>query len=140
MVDQKELEVPEESGVGRPREITKRVVQQLEKSFQAGLNISEACVANNVARSTFYDYLKFDPDFSDRINILKTKPQIKAKYNIANAINEGDISTSKWYLEKTSDEFASKNKHEISGSVEHIQIKQEEVMAQVEKMKLVGES
>jgi len=140
MVDEKELEITGESNVGRPREITPAIVQQLERSFQAGLNISEACIANNVNRATFYNYLKFDEAFLDRINILKTKPKIKAKYNIANAINEGDISTSKWYLEKTSDEFANKNKHEISGSVEHIQVKQEEVMAQVEKMKLVGES
>ena len=137
MVSKKDLEVKD---IGRPREITPTVVQQLERSFQAGLNISEACVANNVARSTFYDYLKYDKSFSDRISVLRTKPQIKAKLNIANAINEGDISTSKWYLEKTSDEFAVKNKHEISGSVEHVQVKQEEVMAQVEKMKLVGES
>ncbi len=137
MANKNDLEVKD---VGRPREITPAVVRQLERSFQAGLNISEACVANNVPRSTFYDYLKYDKSFSDRISVLRTKPQIKAKLNIANAINEGDISTSKWYLEKTSDEFAVKNKHEISGSVEHVQVKQEEVMAQVEKMKLVGES
>ena len=137
MASKNKLEIKD---IGRPREITPAIVQQLERSFQAGLNISEACVANNVARSTFYDYLKYDKSFSDRISVLRTKPQIKAKLNIANAINEGDISTSKWYLEKTSDEFAVKNKHEISGSVEHVQVKQEEVMAQVEKMKLVGES
>lgn len=126
--------------VGRPRKITDEVVQKLERSFQAGLSIDQACAANNIARSTFFDYLRKNEDFSHRIKALQIHPQIKAKYNIVNKINEGDINLSKWYLEKTSDEFAVKNTHEVVGQLNHVHTRQEEVMAQVEKMKLVGES
>ncbi|HEM4378942.1 TPA: hypothetical protein U1Y46_000379, partial [Streptococcus suis] len=57
------------------------------------------------------------PQFSDRKELLKQRLKTRAKLNISNAIEDGDVVISKWYLERKDDEFKTKTKLEHDGNV-----------------------
>lgn len=102
--------------MGRPTVMTEAVVSKLEYGFMKGLNITECCHYANISRPAFYDYLEKNPDFSNRIEELRTNPSTKAKLNVVEAIENGDTDLSKWWLErKNRDEFSVKQ--EIAADV-----------------------
>jgi len=93
--------------VGRPKAITKNHIQKLEEAFTRGYSDPQACIYADVKISTFYDYCKANPDFSDRKEELKKRIDIKAKEVMINQIEAGDKESSKWWLErKCKDEFS----------------------------------
>jgi hypothetical protein len=60
-----------------------------------------------------YDYCNKYPEFSERKETLKKQPSVKAKLNVTEAIEQGDVDLSKWYLErKNKDEFSLKQQIE----------------------------
>ena len=99
----------EEKKVGRPTVMTEAMIGKLEMLFAQGLSDREACLIADINPSTLYDYCNEHPDFSERKELLKDKPKIQAKLNVAEAIENKDIDMSKWYLErKAKEEFSAK--------------------------------
>ena len=95
--------------VGRPTVVTPEVVAKLEYGFMRGMNDTEACLYADISRSAFYDYCNKNPEFTDRKEELKKQPSVKAKLNVTEAIEQGDVDLSKWYLERRNkDEFSLK--------------------------------
>ncbi len=81
--------------------MTKDTVAKLEIAFSIGANVSEACLIAGISRDTYYNYLRKNPEFSDRSNLLRHTPVLAAKKRIYDAIvNENDTSTAKWLLER----------------------------------------
>lgn len=104
--------------MGRPRKITKEVVGKLEYAFMKGFNISEACDYAEISRDTYYEKLKQSKEFSDKMDRAKTNLQRRAKINLAEAIEGGDLNESKYYLErKCKDEFSIKQEINLSGEI-----------------------
>ena len=98
--------------------MTKEVVGKLEYGFMKGLNDAECCLYANISRQALYDYCRKHPEFSDRKEVLKRQPSVKAKMNITEAIESGDVDLSKWYLERrNSDEFSRKQQIEADVKV-----------------------
>ena len=92
---------------GRPTKMTTEVVLKLEQAFLIGANDSLACSYAGISRNTFYEYLKKNPNYQDRIDDLRNMPKLKALQTVENKIH--DIDTAKWYLErKMKEEFASR--------------------------------
>lgn len=103
-------------GAGRHTVFTPEVVGKLELGFAKGLNKTECCKFAGISRDSLYEYLKTHPKFSDRIEVLQSHPSMKAKINIADRIEKGDIELSQWYLERRNrDEFSLKQ--EVSAAV-----------------------
>ena len=103
---------------GRPTVMTDKVVGKLELGAMAGLNKTEMCEYAGISRDALYEYLKRNPDFADRIEVLKSHPSVRAKINVSDRIEKGDVELSKWYLErKNRDEFSVKQQSEVSVSV-----------------------
>ena len=101
---------------GRPTVMTDEIVGKLEYGFMKGLNVTECCHYADISRTAFYDYLEKNPEFTDRIEELKSSPSTKAKLNVVEAIENGDTDLSKWWLErKNKDEFSTKQ--EVSADV-----------------------
>jgi hypothetical protein len=99
----------EEKKVGRPTVMTEAMIGKLEMLFAQGLSDREACLIADINPSTLYDYCNEHPDFSERKELLKDKPKIQAKLNVAEAIENKDVDMSKWYLErKAKEEFSPK--------------------------------
>lgn len=106
--------------MGRPRKITKEVVGKLEYAFMRGFNISEACDYAAISRDTYYEKLKQSKEFSDRMERAKTNLQRKAKLNLAESIESGNLDESKYYLErKCKDEFSVKQEINVAGKINH---------------------
>ena len=111
---------------GRPKKITKKILQKLEQGFLYGLSDREACLYADIAPSTLYNYCNEHPEFSERKEELKNRPKIRAKLNIVRAMEKGDVDVSKWYLErKAKDEFGNSQKIEHSGSIDILEAAKE---------------
>jgi hypothetical protein len=97
---------------GRPEKIKELELQKLETAFKMGCNNSEACSYAEIPESTFYEYLKKNPMFSDKIVGWKRNPILKAKHTIYK--NLDDAKTAQWYLErKCKEEFSTQSKLEL---------------------------
>lgn len=104
----------QETKVGRPALITENVVNKIKEGFSQGFSVDNTCIWANISKQTFYDYCKKHPEFLDYCKSLQKKPLIKSILVINKALNDGDISTAKWYAErKAKDEFSLRN--EITG-------------------------
>lgn len=103
---------------GRPTVMTDDLVNKMEYGFMMGLNVTECCNYANISRQTFYKWLEKNPDFSDRMEELRSNPSTTAKLNVVEAIKNGDTDLSKWWLErKNKDEFSLKQ--EVSADVKN---------------------
>ena len=94
---------------GRPKAITTDTIVKLEHAFSKGCNISEACLFAGIDNSTFYRNIGKDSEIYNRLMRLKEKPTLHARFNVVKAIEDKDLDTSKWYLErKVKDEFSTR--------------------------------
>jgi len=106
---------------GRPTVVTEDVLRKLEEGFCAGLTDLQCCLYADIPASTFYDYCRNNPEFSNRKEILKDQPLIRAKLNVTKNINMGDLTDSKWYLErKGKKEFSLRTENDttLGGKIE----------------------
>lgn len=93
--------------------MTDELVKKIEYGFMRGMNDTEACLFADISRQTFYEYCRQHPEFADRKEELKKHPSVRAKLNVTEAIENGDVDLSKWYLERRNkDEFSQKQQIE----------------------------
>ncbi len=98
-----------ENKTGRPSKLNSTIVEKLEIGFSRGYNITEACKYAGIDRSTYYDWVEANEDFSNRMELAKCDLNIKAKNNIADEIEKGNLEVSKWHLERRAkDEYSTK--------------------------------
>lgn len=103
---------------GRPTKMTEETIKKLEQGFLYGFSDAEACLHANITTTTLYAYCQKHPDFTDRKEQLKNRPKMQAKMNVMNAMRDGDVKTSTWYLErKAKDEFGNYQELEHSGNM-----------------------
>lgn len=94
--------------------MTPETVSKLEMAFANSFTDEEACLYADISRETLYEYCRKHPKFSDKKEILKKKPNLKAKLNIIKAMNEWDEYNSRRRLErKSKDEFSTKTEQVI---------------------------
>lgn len=92
---------------GRPTVMTSDVIAKLEQAFAIDATVEEACSYAEISRDAFYDYLKKEPTFSDRIEDLRNRPILKARQTIVKNLEQPEGA--KWYLErKRKNEFAQR--------------------------------
>ena len=107
---------------GRPTIVTEEVVRKLESILQLGVNDTTACQYAKISRDTFYDHLKNDPHFSDRIQSAKDLVTIAAGQVVTNDIVQNrDVTSAKWWLErKTPDEFGDKKITAVQVNIQNV--------------------
>ena len=87
--------------MGRPTKITRTTIAKLERILELGGTVSDACNYAGIDVSTYYRNIDKNPTFASKM--------VNAKQNIANDIKQGNIETSKWYLEnRHSDEYSKR--------------------------------
>jgi len=98
--------------VGRPTKDTPEVRAKLEEAAALDASVEEMAFYANISRETYYEIIKKDTVFSDRIAALRQRPVLKARQTIAKSLD--DPKNAQWYLErKRKNEFASRS--EVSG-------------------------
>jgi hypothetical protein len=100
----------ENNPVGRPTLMTEETLKKLEDAFLVGASDKEACFIAGISATTLYNYQLAHPEYVERKEALKDMPKFKARKNIVEKINSGDVPTSQWYAErKAKDEFSQRN-------------------------------
>lgn len=100
---------------GQPTVMTPEVVSKLELAFAIGSNVTEACIYADISRETLYAYIRKNPEFSDRIEGLKSKPILKAKQTVVQSLDDPDYAFR--YLERRSEDFKPKAEVKHSGGI-----------------------
>ena len=104
---------------GRPTIMTDSTLAKLKEGFAQGFSVRNACIWADISQDTYFNYCKKYPNFSEQCKTLQQKPLIKSILVINKALNEGDVSTAKWYAErKAKDEFSLKTETEHSGQIQ----------------------
>lgn len=92
--------------------MTPETISKLEQVFAIGGTDKEACSYADISHQTLYKYQEEHPEFTERKEMLKEKPFIKARQTIVKALE--DPKDAQWFMErKRKDEFA--NRHELTG-------------------------
>lgn len=98
--------------IGRKTVMTDLTLSKLKEGFAQGFSVNNACIWADISHSTYFEYCKINPQFSEQCKSLQKKPLIKAILVINKALDEDDVSTAKWYAER-------KGKEEFSLRVEN---------------------
>ena len=99
---------------GRPTVLTANVVSILVSSFQSGMSVREACWQSVISRETYYSRLRSDEQFADTMARAQASATVDARKVVVEAIKNGDLSASRWWLEKKApDEFGRNPKVDI---------------------------
>lgn len=94
---------------GRKTKMTPEVIATLRMCYGADCSDAEACAEAGISVATLWTYCNANPEFLKEKERLKGKQVIKARINIHNALKDGDVDISKWYLErKRKQEFNTK--------------------------------
>lgn len=104
---------------GRPTVVTDEVLQILEEAFLYGASDRQACFLANIADGTLYNYIKDNPEFGERKELLKQMTTYRAKQVVKSLIDKGDKDIARWYLERKDNEF--KPKSDLTSGGEAIQ-------------------
>jgi hypothetical protein len=84
--------------VGRPTKMTPETVTKLEQAFAIDCSVEEACTYAEISRNTFYEWLKRNPEYQDRIDELRQMPLLKARQTVVNSLTDPNHAFR--YLEK----------------------------------------
>jgi len=100
---------------GRPTIVTEEVIAQLESAFKDGANIVQACILANISKDAYYDRLKTDSEFSNRMEAAQQWVSVIARSTLVKEIKRGNSDTAlKWLERKDKAEFAPRT--ELTGS------------------------
>lgn len=101
---------------GRPTKITPEVIQKLEYAFSIGCTDLEACLHAGISKSALYTFQDANEQFKERKDLLKKRLILKSRIVVDKELDDSNIDTAKWYLErKCKKEFSTKIESELSG-------------------------
>jgi hypothetical protein len=85
-------------------------VKKLEEAFAMDCTVGEACLYAGISRTTYYAWIKDNPELANRFEELRETPVLKARSTIIKGLD--NVGTSQWYIErKRKNEFASRQEH-----------------------------
>jgi len=99
-------DLPNYCECGRPTKFDQLTILKLEEAFANGLSDEQACAYANVSKTPFYNYQQKNPQFKERKEQLKMRPDIKAKSTAVKSLEE-PIYAWRW-LERKDPEFLPK--------------------------------
>lgn len=105
--------------VGRPTVMTPEVIEKIEEELKNGATLQQAAFLANITLKTLYNYFHTEPDFKERCELLQNLVSYRARKNIKEKIEKGDIDTSKYWLDRKDKEF--KPKGDLTSDNEAIQ-------------------
>ena len=91
----------QEKKVGRPAVNIEQFEDEIFDLLSIGSNIAQVLNYTGLTSDIYYRQLRKNKRLSDKFDRAKEFTSVKAKRNIAEKIQQGDLETSKWHLEKT---------------------------------------
>lgn len=74
--------------VGRPSLDTPEVRRKIEEAAALDASVEEIAFYADISRDTYYEILKKDPKFSDRVKALRNRPVLLARQTINKKMGE----------------------------------------------------
>lgn len=106
---------PNPKGIGRHTKRTEYTARKLVSILKLGVSNETALKYAKISSPFFYQWLKDDPLFKERIDSAKEYGTIQASSVVKHSLTKDkDINTAKWYLERKSPEFSNKGQQGIS--------------------------
>lgn len=100
---------------GRPSILTPKVVADLVAALQNGLTKKQAFRYAGISKDVYYDAIKRDEEFADKMRAAQEHLNFKSREVIAKAIENGSDLNARWWLErKNKDEFSPRR--EVTGN------------------------
>lgn len=94
---------------------TPEVLLQLKQALGIGCTVKEACIFAGIGETTYYEWKEADKKLAAELDKLRQNPVLKAKKVIVDSLDDGDVNTAKWYLErKKKDEFSVRTEQDIN--------------------------
>jgi len=98
---------------GRPTVMTEEVIRKLERVYAYGASDREACLYAGIVPSTLYKYCQENPKFSERKELLKDSPTLRAREIVVKGMEDDPNLAFKYLERKKKDEFAQRS--EVTG-------------------------
>lgn len=99
---------------GRPSVLTPVAVGLLVAAFENGLTVNDACKYAGIGRDAYYEGLKKNTEFADKMHQAQAKLGFKAREVVAQQIFNGNERVAMWWLERRAKEEFSTRK-EVTG-------------------------
>lgn len=85
---------------GRPSVINEDILRKLEIFIASGMGVSASCYMAGISTSTFYEHRAMDKEFRDRMRMADEWATFRARQVVLQAIDNGDVASARWYLER----------------------------------------
>lgn len=95
--------------------MTPETVAKLEQAFAIDASVEEACSYAEISRNAFYDYLKINPAFNDRMADLRNRPILAARQRVVKGVTENYQNAMDYLKRKKVDEFGDRVRSEHTG-------------------------
>ena len=112
----------EKSNVGRPLFDGKDydiVIQKLEQAWSLGCSDKDASFFSGISPAALSDFLKKNPDISERKEELKTKVVLKAKQELIKGFENNPEICLKYLERKRKDEYSTKTETDITAKIDN---------------------
>jgi len=85
-------------------------VKKLEEAFAMDCTVGEACLFAGISRTTYYAWIKANPELANRFEELRDTPVLKARQTIVKDLDKPE--SAHWYISrKRRNEFATREEH-----------------------------
>lgn len=99
---------------GRPTVFTEDVIQKLESIFRIDWTVDEACWYANISTSTYYEHLKANPKFSEKMSQAQQYPFILARKWLFKNVQKEDIKAIESFLKRRDKRYKDKLENETT--------------------------
>ena len=98
--------------VGRPKIVTKEILDKLQYAFMLGCTDTEACFYADISPASLYNYQKDNPEFLEKKEAWKESPVFTARQTVIASLSSDPEIAFKYLERKRKDEFSTKQEIE----------------------------
>ena len=106
----------QKNGGGRPSVMDPIILQKLEDAFSNAFTDEMACLYAGISKSTLYNYCTQNPEFMERKELLKKRPDLAAQRQLVADCNT--TSGARWWAEHKMADFKPTSKIEHAGKIQ----------------------
>jgi len=117
---------------GRPTVVTQLVVGKLEEAFAYDATVEEACFYAGINKDTYYEFIKKEPEFTDRVEELREASILLARRTILKDVSTDSDKALKYLERKRKGEFSTRQEMAHSGEVVNKHVVSDDVKAAVQ--------
>lgn len=117
----------------RPTVMTEETIQKLESIFKIDWTVNEACWYAGISTSIYYDHLKKNIKFSDKMSQAQQYPFILARKWLFKNVQKEDMRAIESFLKRRDVRYKDKAEVEMDGNMDFKSYSMEELLSLIKK-------